>query len=119
MDNHNKELAARLAKEKLSGAKFAYSEISARTGYERRQHARIAEKIESGKDDSQLLSHGNAGRKPVTAASEEESRLSAMITSLLLLDSSKSLTARDPKNSSPFGKVGSYTITLTPFWCTA
>ena len=39
MDNHNKELAARLVKEKLSGAKITYSEISARTGYERRQLA--------------------------------------------------------------------------------
>ena len=72
MDNHNKELAVRLVKEKLSGSRITYSEISLRTGYERRQLARIAEAIESGRDDSSILAHGNSGRKPVTTASEKE-----------------------------------------------
>lgn len=72
MENHNKELAVRLVKEKLSGSGITYSEISLRTGYERRQLARIAEAIESGRDDSSILVHGNSGRKPVTTASEKE-----------------------------------------------
>lgn len=46
MDNHNKELALRLVKEKLAGAKITYSEISSRAGYERRQLARVAEETE-------------------------------------------------------------------------
>ena len=55
MDNHNKELAARLVKEKLSGAKITYSEISARTGYGRRQLA--CERLNKCKGDNWRRHH--------------------------------------------------------------
>lgn len=72
MDNHNKELAVRLVKDKLGGQKITYGQISERTGYERRQLRRFAEIIESGSDGLAMGPHGNAGKKPKNAASESE-----------------------------------------------
>lgn len=68
----DKELAVSLLREREEGAAHTYAEISERTGYGRKQLARLLSQIREGLSDEEVLRHGNAGRRPPNAASDAE-----------------------------------------------
>ena len=67
----DKELALKLLQQKRLDFNLSYSDIANQTGYTKRQLIRMFQKIERGDMDS-LLTHGNAGKKPVITASDQE-----------------------------------------------
>ena len=67
----DKELALKLLQQKRLDFNLSYSDIANQTDYTKRQLIRMFQKIEQGDMDS-LLTHGNAGKKPVITASDQE-----------------------------------------------
>lgn len=73
MDRKTKTKAIELLVAKRNDPSLTYADIERKTGYSKRQLIRISKQIdERGADGAGT--HGNAGRKPATAASEDEVR---------------------------------------------
>lgn len=67
----DKAKALQLLIEREKNPMITYEQISKETGYERKQLSRLAKELKQ-KDMESVLTHGNAGRKPVTTASDQE-----------------------------------------------
>lgn len=65
----DKALALQLLQDKVLNPSITYSEISRRSGYDKRSLMRFAnELLEQSPDE--ILRHGNKGRKPAITASQ-------------------------------------------------
>lgn len=73
MDKKNRSLAIDLLVAKRDDPSISYADIARKTGYSGRQLMRIAKRIAEGGAES-AATHGNAGRKPATTATEDEVR---------------------------------------------
>lgn len=71
MDKSTKVKALKLLKDKETDSSITYSLIARQTGYSKRQLIRLSKEL-TEKDMDSVLTHGNTGRKPVTAASAQE-----------------------------------------------
>lgn len=71
MDKDTKELALHLLIQKQSDLHLTYELIERETGYSKRQLIRLSSDLQE-KDMESIMTHGNAGRKPVTTASDQE-----------------------------------------------
>lgn len=71
MDKKTKERAVELLVSKKGNPEITYAEIEQATGYSRRQLMRMSKRIDE-EGAQAVLEHGNAGRKPACAATEEE-----------------------------------------------
>lgn len=73
MDKKTRSLAIDLLVAKREDPSITYADIERKTGYSRHQLMRIAKRIAEESVES-ASKHGNAGRKPVTTATEDEVR---------------------------------------------
>ena len=73
MDKKTKAAAIELLAAKKSDPSITYADIERKTGYSRRQLIRISKQIDERGTEG-AAEHGNAGRKPSTAASDDEVR---------------------------------------------
>ncbi|MCH4012734.1 MAG: hypothetical protein LKE64_10475 [Solobacterium sp.] len=71
MDKTIKRKALQLLKAKETDSSITYSSIERQTGYSKRQLIRMSQALQE-KDMDSVFTHGNTGRKPVTAASAQE-----------------------------------------------
>lgn len=71
MDKKLKEKAVEMLISKKGDPRITYAEIELATGYSRRQLMRMSKRIDE-EGAKAVLEHGNAGRKPATAATEDE-----------------------------------------------
>lgn len=71
MDKKLKEKAVEMLISKKGDPRITYAEVELATGYSRRQLMRMSKRIDE-EGAKAVLEHGNAGRKPATAATEDE-----------------------------------------------
>ena len=94
MDKDTKELALHLLIQKQSDLHLTYELIERETGYSKRQLIRLSSDLQE-KDMESIMTHGNAGRKPVTTASDQEvSYLREMKKPYPLIKSAKMLPTK-------------------------
>lgn len=73
MDKRTKERAIELLVAKRSDPSISYADIERKTGYSRRQLMRLSKRVEQLGPEG-AAAHGNAGRRPATAATDDEIR---------------------------------------------
>lgn len=71
MDASTRGRAVALLARKAEDPSITYSDIALETGYSERQLKRLAKGLRE-RGEGAVLSHGNAGRRPANAASEDE-----------------------------------------------